>query len=108
MDKTLVADVGGRHVKLLIEGEEQRQFDSGPKMRRDEFVRQLKAKTRDWKVDNVSIGFPSVVRGGKIVKEAKHLGPGGGGFDFDKALGNEVRDNSAWGLKGLGSYGGDG
>ena len=104
MDKTLVVDVGGTHVKLLIEGEEQRQFDSGPKMQPDEFVTQLKAKTRDWKIDNVSIGFPSVVRGGKIVKEPKHLGPGWVGFDFDKALGKPVRVINDAAMQALGSY----
>ena len=104
MDKTLVVDVGGTHVKLLIEGEELRQFDSGPKMRPDEFVTQLKAKTRDWKIDNVSIGFPSVVRGGKIVKEPKHLGPGWVGFDFDKALGKPVRVINDAAMQALGSY----
>ena len=104
MDKILVADIGGTHVKLLIEGAEQRQFDSGAKMGPDEFVTQLKEKTRDWKIDNVSIGFPSVVRGGKIVKEPKHLGPGWVGFDFDKALGKPVRVINDAAMQALGSY----
>ena len=73
-------------------------------MRPDEFVTQLKAKTRDWKIDNVSIGFPSVVRGGKIVKEPKHLGPGWVGFDFDKALGKPVRVINDAAMQALGSY----
>jgi predicted NBD/HSP70 family sugar kinase len=104
MDKILVADIGGTHVKLLVDGEEQRQFDSGPKMRPDEFVTRLKEKTRDWKIDNVSIGFPSVVRGGKITKEPKHLGPGWVGFDFDKALGKPVRVINDAAMQALGSY----
>jgi predicted NBD/HSP70 family sugar kinase len=104
MNKTLVADVGGTHVKLLIEGDEQRQFDSGPKMRPEDFVTSLKEKTRDWKIDNVSIGFPSVVREGKIVKEPKHLGPGWAGFDFEKSLGKPVRVINDAAMQALGSY----
>jgi polyphosphate glucokinase len=104
MDKILVADIGGTHVKLLMDGAEQRQFDSGPKMPPDEFVRRLKEKTPDWKIDNVSIGFPSVVRGGKIVKEPKHLGSGWVGFDFDKALGKPVRVINDAAMQALGSY----
>src|SRR5262249_45459814 len=80
MKKTLVVDIGGTHVKLLMEGVDQRQFDSGPKMPPAEFVDRLKQTTRDWKFDVISIGFPSVVRGGKICKEPKHLGQGWVGF----------------------------
>ncbi|OLE66094.1 MAG: hypothetical protein AUG74_11960, partial [Bacteroidetes bacterium 13_1_20CM_4_60_6] len=104
MNKTLVVDIGGTYVKLLIEGEEQRQFDSGPKMPPEDFATRLKEKTHDWKIDNVSIGFPSVVRGGKIVKEAKHLGPGWVDFDFDKALGKPVRVINDAAMQALGSY----
>ena len=104
MDKILVADIGGTHVKLLIDGEEQRQFDSGPKMGPEEFVTQLREKTRDGKIDNLSIGFPSVVRGGKIAKEPKHLGPGWVGFDFDKSLGKPVRVINDAAMQALGSY----
>ena len=38
MSKTLVVDIGGTHVKLLIEGAEQRAFDSGMQMKPDELV----------------------------------------------------------------------
>src|SRR2546430_14205449 len=84
MNKTLVVDIGGTHVKLLLEGSEQRMFDSGSKMQPTDFIAQLKEHTRDWKFDNISIGFPSPVRGGKILKETKHLGQGLVGFDFGK------------------------
>ena len=32
MNKTLVVDIGGTHVKLMLEGAEQRIFDSGPQV----------------------------------------------------------------------------
>jgi polyphosphate glucokinase len=104
MNKTLVVDIGGTHVKLLMEGVEQRQFDSGPRMQPPEFVAKVKDTTRDWKIDNVSIGFPSVVRGRQVAKEPKHLGPGWIGFDFEKSLGKPVHVINDAAMQALGSY----
>ena len=104
MSKTLVVDIGGTHVKLLIEGAEQRQFDSGAKMTPAEFVARLKETTRNWSFDNISIGFPSVVRRGKIVKEPKHLGEGWIGFDFEKSLGKPTKVVNDAAMQALGSY----
>src|SRR6266568_4021418 len=104
MNKTLVVDIGGTHVKLMVEGAEQRMFDSGAKMQPGDFVAQLKEKTGDWKFDNISIGFPSPVRGGKIIKDPKHLGKGWVGFDFGKSLGKPVQVINDAAMQALGSY----
>ena len=104
MSKTLVVDIGGTHVKLLMEGAEQRQFDSGAKMQPLEFVAKLKETTSDWSFDNISIGFPSVVRGGKVAKEPKHLGEGWIGFDFEKSLGKPTHVINDAAMQALGSY----
>jgi ROK family len=104
MNRTLVVDIGGTHVKLMMEGADHRQFDSGPTMQPAEFVAQIKENTRDWKIDNISIGFPSVVRGGKIVKEPKHLGKGWVNFDFRKSLGERVAVINDAAMQALGSY----
>jgi polyphosphate glucokinase len=104
MNKTLVVDIGGTHVKLLIEGADQRQFDSGAEMRPTDFAAKLKETARDWKFDNISIGFPSVIRGGKIVKEPKHLGQGWIDFDFEKSLGKPVHVLNDAAMQALGSY----
>src|SRR2546430_17465882 len=80
MNKTLVVDIGGTHVKLLLEGSEQRMFDSGSNMQPTDFIAQLKDHTRDWSFDNISIGFPSPVRGGKNLQEPKQIGQGWVGF----------------------------
>src|SRR6266513_6273271 len=104
MNKTLVVDVGGTHVKLLIEGAEQRAFDSGPKMQPEDFIAQLKEKIRDWKFDNISIGFPAPVCGGKIVRQPKHLGKGWFGFDFGSSLGKPVQLINDAAMQALGSY----
>ena len=47
-----------------------------------DFVKKFHQTTADLKFAAVSIGFPSVVRDGKIVKEPKHLSKGWIGFNF--------------------------
>ena len=102
--KTLVVDIGGTHVKLMVKRGDHREFDSGPKMRPKEMVAQIKENTGDWKFNTVSIGFPAPVRGGKIVRDPKHLGPGWVGFDFRKALGKPVQVINDAAMQALGSY----
>ena len=104
MSKTLVVDIGGTHVKLLMEGADQREFDSGPQMQPADFVAKMNNATRDWKIDNISIGFPSVVRGGKVVKEPKHLGPGWIGFDFQNSLNSPTQVINDAAMQALGSF----
>jgi predicted NBD/HSP70 family sugar kinase len=104
MNKTLVVDIGGTHVKLMVEGAEQRMFDSGARMEPGDFVAQLKEKTRDWKFDNISIGFPAPVRAGKIISNPKHLGKSWVGFDFGKSLGKPVQVINDAAMQALGSY----
>src|SRR5262249_26141923 len=68
MNKTLLVDIGGTRVKLMLEGAEQRMFDSGARMEPNEFVARLRQNSGGWKFENISIGFPSTVRGSKNVK----------------------------------------
>src|SRR5260370_29591302 len=104
MNRTLVVDIGGTHVKLMIEGADQRVFDSGMRMHPADFVARVKENTRDWNFENISIGFPSPVRGGQIIRDPKHLGPGWVGFDFGKSLGKPVRVINDAAMQSLGSY----
>ena len=104
MSKTLVVDIGGTHVKLMMNGVDQRQFDSGSKMLPADFIAQLKEKTSDWKIDNISIGFPSPIRNGQIMNEPKHLGQGWIGFHFEKPLGKPTRIINDAAMQALGSY----
>ena len=105
--KTLVVDIGGTHVKLKTDGAEHRQFDSGSQMQPADFVAKLKEATRDWKVESISIGFPAPIRGGKIIRNPKHLGQGWVDFDFHKALDQPVRIINDAAMQALGSYHGD-
>jgi hypothetical protein len=103
VNKTLVVDIGGTHVKLLMEGTDHRQFDSG-EMRPPDFVAKLKESVRGWDFDHISVGFPSVVRGNKVIKEPKHLGNGWVGFDFEKSLGKPTQVINDAAMQALGSY----
>jgi ROK family len=102
--KILVIDVGGTHVKLMISRTEKEKFDSGPRTTPREMVTQMKPLLAEWNFDAVSIGFPSPVRGGRILSDPKHLGKGWVGFNFEKALSKPVRIINDAAMQALGSY----
>ena len=104
MKKILVIDIGGTHVKLMMVRREQRQFDSGSKIRSKEMVAKIKQTTNGWNFDAISIGFPAPVRNGHIARDPKHLGKGWVGFDFRKALGKPVHVINDAAMQALGSY----
>ena len=104
MKKTLVVDIGGTHVKLMMRRNNHREFASGSRMGPKKFIKLFKATTRDWKFDNVSIGFPAPIRDGKIMRNPKHLGKGWLRFNFRKSLGKPVKVINDAAMQALGSY----
>src|SRR5256886_10817023 len=102
--RILVVDIGGTHVKLMISRTETRKFDSGMKLSPKELVSQIKKNSHGWKYDAVSIGFPSVVRSGRIAKDPKHLAPGWVDWNFNKSLGKPTRVLNDAAMQALGSY----
>ena len=107
--KILVVDVGGSNVKLMISAEEKRRkFPSGLKLAPDEAIAQIKEMAGDWDYEAISVGFPSAVRDGAILKNPKNLGKGWLDFDFEKALGKPTRLINDAALQALGSYSGEG
>jgi polyphosphate glucokinase len=107
--KILVVDIGGSNVKLMISAEEKRRkFPSGPKLGPRETIAQIKEIAAEWEYDAVSVGFPSAVHEGTILKDPKNLGPGWIGFDFAKSLGKPTRVVNDAALQALGSYEGEG
>lgn len=102
--RILVVDIGGTHVKLQISRSERRKFDSGMKLSPRALVSQIRKTAADWNYDAISIGFPSVVRKGRIVKEPKHLAKGWVGLDFNKSLGKPTRVLNDAAMQALGSY----
>ncbi|MEP7071442.1 MAG: ROK family protein [Verrucomicrobiota bacterium] len=100
----LVVDIGGSHVKLLLSPAKKLKFDSGPEMRPGEFAKRFRETTAGVKFTHISIGFPSPVRDGKVIRDPKHLGPGWRRFNFEKALGKPVRVINDAAMQALGSY----
>jgi polyphosphate glucokinase len=103
----LAVDVGGSHVKALLEGEtERRRFPSGREMTARQMVDRVLAVVEGWSYDRVSVGVPTTVRGGKVVAEPVNLGDGWVGFDFDEAFGAETKIVNDAVLQAIGSYDG--
>jgi predicted NBD/HSP70 family sugar kinase len=100
----LVVDVGGTYVKLLRSRKDQYKFSSGARLKPAQLITKIKETSRGWKFDRASIGFPAPIRGGRIVREPKHLGKGWVGFSFSRALGVPVRLVNDAALQALGSY----
>jgi hypothetical protein len=107
MRKTLVVDIGGTHIKLMMRRNLRREFDSGPRMKPKDFVARLRQQTSGWKFDQISIGFPAPIRDGKIMRNPKHLGKGWIGFNFRKSLGKPVRVINDAAMQALGSHHGE-
>ena len=103
--KVLVIDVGGTHVKCVATDQKKpAKIDSGPKLTPDRMVRQVLKATRGWRFDAVSVGYPGVVRRGKIVREPHNLGRGWVGFDFEAAFGRPAKIINDAAMQALGGY----
>ncbi len=101
----LVVDVGGSHVKILATGQDEpRKFSSGPEMTVEEMVSGVKELAEDWKYDVVSIGYPGVAHGDRVVSEPHNLAEGWVGFDFPSAFGCPVKLINDAAMQALGSY----
>jgi hypothetical protein len=102
--KVLVVDIGGTAVKLMISRSETRKFDSGMKFSPKELAAGIRKNTEDWKYDAISIGFPSVVKKGRVKKDPKHLAAGWIDWNFTKSLGKPTRAINDASMQALGSY----
>jgi polyphosphate glucokinase len=101
----LTIDIGGTHVKLLRTGmQKKRSFNSGPNMTPEEMMRQIDLVKGDWDWDRVSIGFPAPCAKNRPLKEPAHLKDGWMDFDYEKALGSEVRLINDAAMQAFGSY----
>jgi polyphosphate glucokinase len=101
----LVIDVGGSNVKFAIPRKGRRlRFPSGKALTPRRMVSQIRALTRDWKYDVVSIGFPGAVIHGKPAADPPNLGKGWLCFDFEKAFKKPVKIMNDAAMQALGSY----
>lgn len=105
MTNTLVLDVGGTNVKMLVTDQtEPRKFHSGPKLTPQEMVDGVKRTAAEWEYDRISIGLPTPIVHGKPVHEPKNLGWGWVNFDYPAAFGKPVRLINDAAMQALGSY----
>ncbi|HEV2804143.1 MAG TPA: hypothetical protein VGW57_04340 [Chthoniobacterales bacterium] len=102
--KVLVVDIGGTHVKLMISPGETRKFDSGMNFTPRQLAPAIRKTAAGWKYDAISIGFPSVIKNGRVKKDPKHLAPGWIDWDFAKSLGKPARVINDAAMQALGSY----
>src|ERR1700689_5846250 len=89
LQKTILAvDVGGTHVKVMTNrGLTKREFPSGPHLSAKEMAKEVKALTKDWSYNLVSVGYPGPVVHDRPLAEPRAPGQGWGGLVFGRALG---------------------
>ena len=103
--KVLMIDVGGTNVKLMASGHEGfRKFPSGPRLTAARMVKGVLAATEDWEYEAVALGFPGLVREGRIARNPLNLGGGWMDFDFGKGLKRPVRIINDASMQALARY----
>ncbi|OCX26949.1 MULTISPECIES: ROK family protein [Bradyrhizobium] len=101
----LAIDVGGTHVKVMTDKERiKREFESGPNLSATEMVRQVRALTRDWSYDVISVGYPGPVVHDRPLAEPHNLGRGWAGFDFQAAFDRPTKVVNDALMQAIGSY----
>lgn len=103
--KVLMIDVGGTNVKLMASGHEGfRKFPSGRGLTAAKMVKGVIAATEDWEYEAISIGFPGLVREGRVARNPLNLGGGWLDFDFGKAFKRPVRVINDAAMQALARY----
>ncbi len=103
--RVLAVDVGGRHVKALVQGEsDRRRFRSSPELTPGQMVEGTLELVDGWDFDHVSVGVPAPVHDGKVVRDPVNLGPGWQGFDYEAAFGRPTKVMNDAAMQAIGSY----
>ncbi len=98
-------DIGGSNVKIMVSGnEEMRKFPSGRELTAQQMVDGVLQAAGDWEFDAITLGFPGLVRDGRLVREPLNLSGGWLNFDFENALGRPVRIINDAALQALANY----
>jgi len=101
----LVIDIGGTNIKILATGQtESRKLPSGPEMTPANLVAGINELAKDWEYEAISIGYPGIIKKGKIATEPHNLGPGWTTFDFEAAFKLPVKIINDAAMQALGSY----
>ena len=103
--KVLMIDVGGTNVKLMASGHEGfRKFPSGRGLTAAKMVKGVLAAAKDWEYEAISLGFPGIVREGRIARNPLNLSGGWVDFDFEKAFKKPVRVINDAAMQALARY----
>ena len=102
--RILVVDVGGTHVKLMVNGTEPRKFSSGDGFTPQQLIAGVRQHTAGWVFDVTTIGIPSPVLRGEVKEEPWNLGRGWVGFDYEGEMGVPTRIINDAAMQALGSY----
>jgi len=101
----LAIDIGGTHIKILATGQtEARKFVSGTTMTPQKMVEGVLELSQGWTYEAISMGYPGVIKKGKIVTEPHNLEQGWVGFDFEAAFKLPVKIMNDAAMQALGSY----
>jgi polyphosphate glucokinase len=104
----LSVDIGGSSIKAMRSGDaERRSVPSGPTYSPEQFRDDLPRLAGGQPFGAISIGFPSPVRRGRILREPANLGPGWTGFDLAGGFGVPCRVVNDAILQAIGSYRGE-
>ncbi len=105
--RTLVIDIGGTHVKLLVSGRRVPvKIGSGPRLTPAAMAAGVREATREWRYDRITIGYPGPVVNGRPASDPRNLAAGWLKFDFARAFGLPVRIVNDAAMQALGSYDG--
>lgn len=103
--KVLMIDVGGTNVKLMASGHEGfRKFPSGRTLTASKMIKGVIKATEDWEYEAISLGFPGLVREGRIARNPANLGGAWMDVDFDKAFKRPVRIINDAAMQALANY----
>jgi polyphosphate glucokinase len=103
----LAVDVGGSHVKVLVNGgSERRRFVSGKGFTAAQMVEGVLEHARDLDYAVVTVGIPAPVVGGRVAHEPVNLGKGWAGFDYEAAFGKPTKIVNDAAMQALGGYAG--
>ncbi len=103
--KVLMIDVGGTSVKLMASGHEGfRKFPSGRTLTAAKMVKGVLTATEDWEYEAITLGFPGIVREGRIARNPLNLAGGWMDFDFEKGLKKPVRIINDAAMQALARY----
>lgn len=101
----LTVDVGGSHVKAVLNGvDERRRFTSGKSLSAQQMVDGVLEMTSDWDYVGITVGVPGPVVHSKVVREPVNLGKGWKDFDFEAAFGKPTKVINDAAMQALGSY----